>query len=50
MITELVFRTAVAFRGNTASILAYVQIWSDFSHPQCINQWSCPSLASLQWI
>jgi len=37
-------------RGNTASILACVQVWSDFSHPQCINQCSCPSLASLQWI
>ena len=37
-------------RGNTASILACVQIWSDFSHPQCINQCSCSSLASLQWI
>jgi len=24
-----------------------VQVWSDFSHPQCINQCSCPSLASL---
>ena len=37
-------------RGNTASILACVQVWSDFSHPQCINQCSCPSLASLRWI
>ena len=37
-------------RGNTASILACVQAWSDFSHPQCINQCSCPSLASLQCI
>ena len=37
-------------RGNTASILACVQVRSDFSHPQCINQCSCPSLASLQWI
>ena len=27
-----------------------IQVWSDFSHPQCINQCSCPSLASLQWI
>ena len=35
-------------RGNTASILACVQVWSDFSHPQCINQCFCPSLASLQ--
>ena len=31
-------------------LLAYVQVWSDFSHPQCINQCSCPSLASLQCI
>jgi len=37
-------------RGNIASILACVQVWSDFSHPQCINQCSCPSLASLQCI
>ena len=37
-------------RGNTASIFAGVQVWSDFSHPQCINQCSCPSLASLQCI
>jgi len=37
-------------RRNTASILACVQVWSDFSHPQCINQCSCPSLASLQCI
>jgi len=37
-------------RGNTASILAGVQVWSDFSHPQCINQCFCPSLASLQRI
>ena len=37
-------------RENTASILAWVQVWYDFSHPQCINQCSCPSLASLQWI
>ena len=37
-------------RGNTTSILACVQFWSDFSHPQCINQCSCPSLASLQCI
>ena len=37
-------------RGNTASILACVQVWSDFSHPQCINQCSCTSLASLQCI
>ena len=27
-----------------------VQAWSDFSQPQCINQCSCPSLASLQCI
>ena len=37
-------------RGNATSILACVQAWSDFSHPQCINQCSCPSLASLQRI
>ena len=37
-------------RGNTTSILAYVQVLSDFSHPQCINQCSCPSLSSLQCI
>jgi len=37
-------------RGNTASILACVQAWSDFNHPQCFNQCSCPSLASLQCI
>ena len=37
-------------RGNIASILACVQVWSHFSHLQCINQCSCPSLASLQWI
>ena len=37
-------------RGNTASILACVQVWSGFSHPQCINQCSCQSLASRQWI
>jgi len=37
-------------RGNTASILACVQVWSDFSHLQCISQCSCPSRASLQWI
>ena len=36
-------------RENTASILACVQAWSDLSHPQCINQCSCPSLASLQY-
>jgi len=37
-------------RGNTASILVCVQVWSDFSHHQCINQCPCPSLASLQCI
>jgi len=43
-------------RGNTTNmfVLACVQVWSDFSHPQrikwLINQCSCPSLASLQWI
>jgi len=37
-------------RGNTASLLACVQVWFDFSHLQCSNQCSCPSLASLQWI
>jgi len=36
-------------RGNTAS-MACVQVRSDFSHPQCINQCSCLSLASLQCI
>ena len=36
-------------RGNGASILACVQVWSDFCHPQCINQCCCPSLATLQW-
>jgi len=25
-------------------------LWSDFSHPHCINQCCCPPLASLQWI
>jgi len=28
-------------RGNAVSILACVQVWSDFSHPQCINQCCC---------
>ena len=37
-------------RGNTVSILACVQVWSDFSHPRCISQCSCLSLAPLQWI
>ena len=37
-------------RGNIASILVYVQVWSDFIHHQCINQCPCPSLASLQCI
>jgi len=37
-------------RGNTASIMACVQVWYDFSHPQFISQCSCPSLAFLQWI
>ena len=27
-----------------------MQVWSDFSYLQCINQCSCPSLASLQWM
>jgi len=37
-------------RGNTAIIMACVQVWSDFSHLQCINLCSCPLLAFLQWI
>ena len=37
-------------RGNAASTLACVQVWSDFSHPYCINQCSCLSLDSLQCI
>ena len=32
-------------RGNATSILACVQVCSDFSCPQCINQCSCPLLA-----
>jgi len=37
-------------REHCHYILACVQVWSDFSHPQCIIQCSCLSLASLQWI
>ena len=33
-------------RGNTLSILAFAQVWSDFSHPQCINQCSLFLLVS----
>jgi len=46
--------TPVSGRGQREQrqhiLLACVQVWSDFSHLQCINQCSCPSLASLQWI
>jgi len=27
-----------------------MQVWSYFSHPQCINKCCCPPLTSLQWI
>ena len=37
-------------RRNTTSILVCVDVWSDFSHHQCINQCPCSSLASLQCI
>jgi len=37
-------------RRDVASILACVEVWFNFSYPQCINQCFCPSLASLQWI
>ena len=30
--------------------LSCVEVWSGFSHPQCIKQCSCPPLASVQWI
>ena len=40
----------VVVRGNTASILACVHVWSCFSHPQYSNQCCCPPLASFQWI
>ena len=30
-------------RGNTASILACVQVWSDFSHLQCITMLHVPA-------
>jgi len=33
------------FRGNAARILACVQIWYDFSHSQCTNQYYCSPLA-----
>ena len=33
-------------RGNTLSILTFAQVWSDFSHPQCINQCSLFLLVS----
>jgi len=36
--------------GTLLAYLPCVQIWSDFRHPRCINECSCPSLASLQWI
>jgi len=36
--------------GNTASILAWVQVWSDFSHPQRINQCFYLTLVFFQWI
>jgi len=30
----------------------YMQVWSDFSHPQCVKQCWCPPppLASFHWI
>ena len=34
-------------RGNPASILACVQVWSDFSHPRCINRCRCLPLSFL---
>jgi len=37
-------------KGNVASILAGVQVWSDFNHLLCIKQRSCPSFAFLRWI
>ena len=40
----------VLFLAAVRRNAACVQAWSDFSHLQCIDQCSCPSLASLQWI
>ena len=36
--------------GTPQAYLPCVQVWSYFSHPQCINQCSCLSFASLQCI
>ena len=36
--------------GTPPAYLPCVQVWSYFSHPQCINQCSCLSFASLQCI
>ena len=37
-------------RENAASALACVQVWSDFSYPQRMNQCCWPPLAFFQWI
>jgi len=29
-------------RANAVSILACVQVWSDFTYSQCTNQYYCP--------
>jgi len=36
--------------NDPAGILACLQVWSDFSHPQCINWCFCLSLAFHQWL
>jgi len=35
-------------KGNTASILACVHVWSNFSYSQCTNQYICLPLAFVQ--
>jgi len=42
-------RLAAEATDGWVDLGACVQVWSDFSHLQCINQCYCPSLASLQW-
>ena len=44
------FLFQVLWPVSVSWVCVCVQVWSYFSHPECINQCCYPPLASLQWI